>query len=744
MALWVRLLIADAPQDVWIWQPRHARVAGDVTHLRALRESSWTELEQAATADPAADPASLLLLLWGQMADVLGFVSVPENASHWLVRQEDLTRVQATPMMLAFSRPPQVQTFLQDHPDTGAVQIAADLPPPQFGEFGVAYADDGETDDSPSPAVYPLAVLGTEGDALQHQLRADLEALVAPADWWILTEVLKECRLGGSGQARQSALLAALDRAGTEQERASIQQSLDELGAAFAQADALLAAHRKIAEDAGTADGWQMRLAAVRMNAAELAGLYWEYHEQQREERLQHRREATGLTSPSLPATSQDNVPGAARQDDRNAGVAARPSRSLPRIPHVFAQQIALPFPEPSLPVEAVLAAYSNAQSGATSWGDAAAAPEFLYERPGGDVSGAGTAIIQLRPETEGLQTQDVIEALWKQVRKFSELDGDVFLCALIQWLAASPAQRDEAGRDVWITASQILDYRGIKPIMKREGSAEAAGRAGERRAGHRHEDLERVAQCFAHMRNTWVTLRRQVAEVKVTGKRKRRVSRIQTHASALIQIAEIVHQRDVVGMDAQQVARLSDSDEAVSHHPALPVAWRYRIGTWLDPFVIAPNRPVARLVGVMLRYDPIREYWEKRLARYLLFRLRLTSSGSEAALITPVGVLLQELSLPMDERHPEKTRTRLENALDRLCADRQIAAWAYEDDRPVLPARRWLPVWLADWRLRITVPPMVSLPEDTIIADEYPALPTRAATMEALRAELKATGDEQ
>jgi hypothetical protein len=53
-----------------------------------------------------------------------------------------------------------------------------------------------------------------------------------------------------------------------------------------------------------------------------------------------------------------------------------------------------------------------------------------------------------------------------------------------------------------------------------------------------------------------------------------------------------------------------------------------------------------------------------------------------------------KELSLPIDERFPQRTRDRFEKALTQLVEDRQIEAWQYKAEVQ-LPARHWLGTWL-------------------------------------------------
>jgi hypothetical protein len=137
-------------------------------------------------------------------------------------------------------------------------------------------------------------------------------------------------------------------------------------------------------------------------------------------------------------------------------------------------------------------------------------------------------------------------------------------------------------------------------------------------------------------------------------------------------------------------------------------VAWRYKPGTWAAPFLAAPNLHFALLCQTTLQYDPYREQWEKRLARYFMFYLRISGGPNYGGttIRRAVGDLLTELELPLDTTNPQRTRKRFEQALARLVADRVIDAWDYAKDNPELPRRSWLPAW-QQWGVYVTAAPL-------------------------------------
>lgn len=330
-----------------------------------------------------------------------------------------------------------------------------------------------------------------------------------------------------------------------------------------------------------------------------------------------------------------------------------------------------------SLPVQAALAAYSNAQSGGGQWKEnPQQLPTFTY------IKEEGTTHVQVRP-IGPLTTLDdqTVSALWHQVRQLSDLDGDVLLALIAQAIATPP---DEKG-NVWIKGTQILDYRGIKPKTHREQGGH------KRRAGHRQEDQQDIADCIGHMVNTWLEVRQWIGETEAPGgkQQKKRGKRLLTQESRLINVTDTIYQYELRMPGESGMARIDN------RQPPLALAWRYQLGSWIDPFLQNPNRQVAWLLQQVLSYDPYHETWEKRLARYFTFHLRMNAVGGGTTIVRQVGALIRELSLPVDYRNPEKTKQRLEKAMKRLVEDGQIDDWTYLEDLALLPSRKWIDIWL-------------------------------------------------
>ncbi|WP_220198507.1 hypothetical protein [Ktedonospora formicarum] len=370
-------------------------------------------------------------------------------------------------------------------------------------------------------------------------------------------------------------------------------------------------------------------------------------------------------------------------------GLAPRPStalpiRTLPETPYVVGKGTIIPAPQP---VQAVLAAYSNAQAGAEGWNTVKSVPTFVYNKEN------GTTHVEFRPSDPSTQLDNAtIQSLWSQVRQLSDIDGDVLIAMLAQAIAAPHDEKD----GVWITGKLILDYRGISPIMKRE-----EGKL--RRAGHRQEDLADVASCVSRMSNTWIRVEQWIEDDRERPGRRSRTKKepktyLYTRESRLINVTDIIRQHELQAGSGKSISEQSPQN-------SIAIAWRYQVGSWVEPFLQGANRQVAWLLQQVLSYDPYHETWEKRLARYFTFHMRINAAKGGVTIEREVGKLIEELTLPINQRDPDRTRKRFEKAMDRLEADLLVSQWGYVQDNPPLPKRKWLPTWL-QYRLWITAAP--------------------------------------
>jgi hypothetical protein len=369
----------------------------------------------------------------------------------------------------------------------------------------------------------------------------------------------------------------------------------------------------------------------------------------------------------------------------------------LPGLSNIFEGKTHVPFPA-TVSVEAVLAAYSNADSGMTRWSQQGDFPQYRFEHAD------GATLVEVRPKKPGLKVDETTSrSLWQRVRNLSDLDGDVLIASLAHYMSMSGSEKDEEGYGV-ITGNQILDYRGITPIMKKD-----PGSSIKRRAGHRQEDLAGVSQCYERVISTWVTMRRRKGySLESPLLLVKQVVRRHTDEDALAAVEDA----ELEEATLQALIREELGDDAEEH--SFVVAWLYRPGDWFKQGA-SQRRSLAWLCQKALTYDLEKEFWERRLVRYFLFQLRLNAMAG-GGITRTISTFFEELSLPVNERDPQKTRNRFEKAMDRLVADHEIAAWEPVPGNPILPRTEWLPIWLR-WRILITVAPLIALRPD--FADE-------------------------
>lgn len=350
-----------------------------------------------------------------------------------------------------------------------------------------------------------------------------------------------------------------------------------------------------------------------------------------------------------------------------------KPKRKLPAVPNAMHNEHLTVLNNHT--ISAAKAAFHNAQSRQDEdWHKGERIPAFMYQK------GNGTVLIELRPPGKGpdddrrLSDEELL-SVWTQltgkwngekVPRITSLAGDVLETLLGQAEKSAP---DKTGLR-WITAEQILDYRGLEKITK-------ATEGGDRRtAGHRTERIEEVAEAMRQLNNTWVLLNVVIVDDEDTRGRKR-TKQYKWH-SRLIAIADTITQEEVTPESTSKVA----------------VAWSFALGSWATPFLEGPNHFTAELSQQCLKYDQYHELWEKRLADYFTRALR-TNAKNGSTLPRQIGPVIEELSLPVDEVRPLETRKSFEKAMDRIRDDGVIASWRYRDGAPKLKRYGWLTDWL-------------------------------------------------
>lgn len=340
-------------------------------------------------------------------------------------------------------------------------------------------------------------------------------------------------------------------------------------------------------------------------------------------------------------------------------------------------------------PVEGVLLALSHAQREQGGWKVVNAVPTYTHERS------TSTTEVTVRPQDTQVITGDITGQLWQRVRQFNDVDGDIFLAMLAQLLGTPP----DARGGVWITTQQILEYRGIQPkTHKKEHLKVSTGT--HRSAGHRFEDMQEIAEGMNRIRDTHITVRTWKENHKRKTTKKPTRKRVFQQESYLVTITDFIQQSQLFIEDEMEIG----SD------PGLAVAWYFKPGTCLETLLSGPNYRASWLLQQALHYDPYHEQWEKRLARYFTFQMRMNAEFGGTAIKRPIGKLIDELALPLNVDDPGKTKKRFEKAMRRLLQDKIISSWGPEDQYEQAMKRRsrynWIDTWLA-YEIEIEAAPL-------------------------------------
>jgi len=254
-------------------------------------------------------------------------------------------------------------------------------------------------------------------------------------------------------------------------------------------------------------------------------------------------------------------------------------------------------------------------------------------------------------------------ERMWQQREVLSDLDADALDALSTLWLYQARTPQEDAVADV----DELLALRGLH--AKRGGAG--------RRGGYRPPQRTAMLQALAHLQNLWLDMSAlEVYDVTRTGTRRRTPTRqaIQSRAFTIT---------DLFGQ-----TRL---DGGFDVHTFL-----FRPGTVFAHFLFGPGRQTALLAAQALRYDPYRQTWEKRLARYLSYQWRCKAHTGHYWQPFRVATLLAAVGADLDRRDPARTRAHLEKTLDTLLEDKIIAAWQYERWDEAWTARRgWAQHWL-------------------------------------------------
>lgn len=278
----------------------------------------------------------------------------------------------------------------------------------------------------------------------------------------------------------------------------------------------------------------------------------------------------------------------------------------------------------------------------------------------------------QLRPvviDTQPLLPLEDIERwaqrMWRQRAELSDLDADALDALSGLWLYQARTPQDDAVADV----DELLAMRGLRAKLGGQG----------RRGGYMPPQRSAMLQALMHIQNLWMNM----TAVNVyedtpgqAGAKKRKPVR-QAIQSRAFTITDLFGQLQLDGsMDVRKFI--------------------FRPGKVFAHFLFGPGRQTALLSAKALAYDPYRQTWEKRLARYLSYQWRCRAHSGNYMQTFKVKGLLEAVGEQDYSRYPTRTKERFEKAFDRLEYDQVINGWQYDRwEEPLTTRRGWIRDWL-------------------------------------------------
>ena len=242
------------------------------------------------------------------------------------------------------------------------------------------------------------------------------------------------------------------------------------------------------------------------------------------------------------------------------------------------------------------------------------------------------------------------------ELSKRGDLAADVLDIITAKWLN----EVSHADAMIDITADDFLRERGLFKIVSGSG----------RRGGYTEKQKKAIQNQIDALSHTWIKASEMEVITESRGKREKMTCRRESSAIVLSsRISEV---------------RKDGSTEAF--------VWRVRPGDIFAEYLFGPGRQTALMSKKALYYDPYRQKWEKRLARYFAWLWRINISRTKEGLL--VKTLIQAIGMDFNEKKPSVTLKRLEKALNLLKADGVITAWDYEKERFSVSEYNWCKKW--------------------------------------------------
>lgn len=282
-------------------------------------------------------------------------------------------------------------------------------------------------------------------------------------------------------------------------------------------------------------------------------------------------------------------------------------------------------------------------------------------------------AIFESEPLLPGSEIERWSHLMWKQREELSDLDADALDLLSHVWLQQARSPGHYAVGDV----DQFLTMRGLKPKQGGEG----------RRGGYEPEQRAEMLKALSHIQNLWLNMGQLESEPSKTKKTRPPRARSKNHMDANNATQEVQSKAFII---TDRMGQLNlDGYMDVRRFIFQP-------GHLFAHYLYGPGRQIALLSARAIQYDPYRQKWEKRLARYLSWQWRNQVGRGDYLRPYQIANLLETIGEEVNHRYPSKTRERLEKALDTLQKDEVITGWQYDRwDEEATGRRGWIEEWM-------------------------------------------------
>jgi len=293
-------------------------------------------------------------------------------------------------------------------------------------------------------------------------------------------------------------------------------------------------------------------------------------------------------------------------------------------------------------PVQVMHHAVANLARGGDLWTDheQEAPPSFSRSIGGGKVTVSVSSL-------DGEFTRSALPLLWQVTKAVSWRTLIVAQALLAHW-ATLATSVDQA---VVISIDRILDYRGLRPMHKKN-------EPDHWRHGHRMEERSEVARELRLLQNI-IFSAVDIDGYPGKGKTRRKFNFFN---SRFMVVTDTWGQLSIMGQGTT----------------LYPTQIRFALGSWVQEYGDRGIRQLGKILDRNLSYDPYHESWELALASWLTLEVFPNNAGRERPIHRAVETVLEAIGQTVDQRHPKRTRVRLEKALDRMAADGYLSRWEY------------------------------------------------------------------